>query len=76
MLPLVTGMLHPNSFTREGYQFVGWNTERDGSGVSYADEDEVTLSEDTVFYAQWEECIKITFRSAGSYYCMQKAIII
>ncbi len=58
--------LRPNSFTREGYQFVGWNTERDGSGTAYADEDEVTLSEDTVFYAQWEECIKITFRSAGS----------
>lgn len=29
--------LTANSFTREGYRFVGWNTKADGSGQSYTD---------------------------------------
>ena len=29
--------LTSNSFTREGYRFVGWNTKADGSGQSYTD---------------------------------------
>ncbi len=31
------GALHPNTFTRRGYIFIGWNTAPDGSGRSYPD---------------------------------------
>lgn len=48
--------LRKNSFGRTGYEFVGWNTEADGSGKSYGDEELVpSLSEDLTLYAQWTE---------------------
>ncbi|MGN0468683.1 MAG: CotH kinase family protein [Acutalibacteraceae bacterium] len=41
----------------DGYIFDGWNTERDGSGTSYAAGDSITLNgKTTVLYAQWEKC--------------------
>ena len=46
--------LTPNVFTREGYNFKGWNTAADGSGTPYADKEAVSLTEDTTLYAQWE----------------------
>ena len=42
-----------NPFTREKYTFNGWNTAADGSGTSYADGDNITLTADTTLYAQW-----------------------
>ena len=46
--------LNTNAFTREGYNFTGWNTAADGTGESYADGATVNLTEDTTLYAQWE----------------------
>ena len=42
--------------TREGYTFVGWNTEPDGSGTTYTAEDIVTLplTGVTRLYAMWK----------------------
>ena len=45
--------LTANTFTREGYDFVGWNTAADGSGEHYADEATVALSDNLTLYAQW-----------------------
>lgn len=39
--------------TRVGYNFVGWNTEADGSGTMYQPRDTFTITEDTVLYAIW-----------------------
>ena len=41
--------------TRDGYAFMGWNTEADGSGVSYKSEDYLTTTNQplTKLYAQW-----------------------
>lgn len=47
--------LNVNTFTREGFNFNGWNTVADGTGESYADGATVNLTEDTTFYAQWED---------------------
>lgn len=46
-----------NSFSREGYTFVGWNTKADGSGTSYADGASVTLYGPTTLYAEWTQSI-------------------
>lgn len=46
--------LNANSFTREGYNFTGWNTAADGTGTSYADGATVNLTENTTLYAQWQ----------------------
>ena len=47
--------LNENTFTREGYNFKGWNTAADGTGTSYADGATVNLTENTTLYAQWED---------------------
>ncbi len=51
-------VLTKNTFTREGYTFVGWNTKADGSGTTYADEEKVRNLTDeaggkVTLYAQW-----------------------
>ncbi|MGM9597272.1 MAG: InlB B-repeat-containing protein, partial [Eubacteriales bacterium] len=50
----VSFTLTGNTFTRTGYDFTGWNTEKDGSGTSYNDGAAVTFTSDTVLYAQWK----------------------
>ena len=50
-------VLNSNSFQRDGYIFVGWNTESDGSGTAYNNEQELkettALTQDIDLYAQW-----------------------
>ena len=52
--------LNANSFTREGYNFLNWNTAADGTGESYADGATVNLTENTTLYAQWEDNHSLT----------------
>ena len=52
--------LNANTFTREGYNFTGWNTAADGTGTSYADGATVNLTENTTLYAQWEDNHSLT----------------
>ena len=52
--------LSANSFTREGYNFLNWNTAADGTGDSYADGATVNLTENTTLYAQWEDNHSLT----------------
>ena len=52
--------LTKNTFTRTGYEFVGWNTKPDGKGTSYADGASVKNLCDVrwgeiILYAQWKE---------------------
>lgn len=43
-----------------GYKFVGWNTEKDGSGTSFLPGTKITLDKNTDLYAQWELVKKLT----------------
>ena len=50
--------LTANTFTRRSYSFAGWNTEANGSGTSYSDEQLVNNltsvdGAEVVLYAQW-----------------------
>ena len=53
-----TVTLTANPWQRDNYTFNGWNTSADGTGTSYADEEEVSnlasRDEAIVLYAQWE----------------------
>ena len=51
-----TGSLNPNTFTRPGYHFTGWNTMEDGTGMSVPNEysGEIPATSDITLYAQWE----------------------
>ena len=42
-----------NTFTKDGYDFTGWNTAADGSGSDYAEGATFTPSANTTLYAQW-----------------------
>ncbi len=47
-----------NTFVRENYTFIGWNTEADGSGKAYAAGAVVALTAENnteILYAQWKE---------------------
>jgi uncharacterized repeat protein (TIGR02543 family) len=64
--------LTTNSFTRTGYTFNGWNTNKDGNGTSYMNEASVkNLSNvengDVTLYAQWTaNSYAVTFDGNGS----------
>ena len=53
-------VLTANRFTRDGYEFAGWNTQADGTGTSYANETSVKNLTDVEngnvqLYAQWKK---------------------
>ena len=63
--------LNQNTFTKNDYAFASWNTERDGSGTSYADRQDFTAGEginNVTLYAQWADCVpnKICYKSNGA----------
>jgi uncharacterized repeat protein (TIGR02543 family) len=57
--------LTANTFTRTGYNFVGWNTAPDGSGTSYTDAAIYAFGVDPTFYAQWTAKPILTFDPNG-----------
>jgi len=50
----VTRNLKINTFNKTGYIFENWNRLPDGTGISYANREAVTISDDLSLYAQWE----------------------
>ena len=58
--------LTENTFTRTGYTFAGWNTQADGNGTSYADGEELSLTDNLTLYALWTiNTYKITAQVAN-----------
>ena len=60
--------LTANAFTRTGYQFMGWNTDKNGDGTAFKDEEKVNTSviiADVTLYAQWSKIFKIQYMSNG-----------
>ena len=58
--------LSANTFTRENYNYKNWNTAADGSGTTYENSQEITVSEGMTLYAQWEIITyTVTFESNG-----------
>ena len=54
----------PNTISKSGYRFVGWNTATDGSGDPYAVGDAV--SEDLTLYAQWAQEYSVSYANTGA----------
>ena len=60
-MPGDTAEVKECEFVLEGANFLGWNTQPDGSGTSYMPKDIVTVNgEDVVLYAQWDVPVQQT----------------
>ncbi|MBQ1998774.1 MAG: InlB B-repeat-containing protein, partial [Spirochaetales bacterium] len=44
----VSQNLQANTFARNCYNFIGWNSSADGSGTNYSNEESLTLNEETL----------------------------
>ena len=65
----VTILGNSGALVRSGYTFSGWNTEADGTGLSYEAGDTFTIdSEHVTLYAVWTPEVLITSVAAGSGY--------
>lgn len=42
-------------YIRDGYAFLGWNSQADGNGISYTPGGTYTFNSNTDLYAQWQE---------------------
>lgn len=50
--------LNANTFTRNGYEFVKWNTQSNGAGTSYNDKANISPTSDLTLYAHWDTYIE------------------
>lgn len=53
------------AFQKSGYAFSGWNTAADGSGESYDDGGQITVTSDVTLYAQWARVYTVTFKAGN-----------
>ncbi|WP_294429092.1 InlB B-repeat-containing protein [uncultured Treponema sp.] len=59
-----TKKLDINPFSKEGYVFVEWNSEPDGSGTEYyTDGQDSQFTKNTVLYAVWKKVYTVTFNA-------------
>lgn len=75
-----TAVLNKNTFNYDSYVFMGWNTEDDGSGISYKDSQEIfdlAYNNEVVnLYAQWRPYqVKINFYANGGMGTMDSIVI-
>ena len=56
-----------NTFSYDGYTFVGWNTEADGTGTSYSAGDSFVISSDSTLYAIWKDNSEETAKFTASF---------
>ena len=66
--PFVAGLpsnLNASSFTRAGYTCIGWATNADGSGDTYATQQSITITTGMTLYAQWQKNPIVTFDANG-----------
>ena len=64
-----TETLNSNTFIYTGYRFASWNTKADGTGNSYSDGGDFTVSEEKniTLYAQWVENDRYIISYANTY---------
>lgn len=55
---------------KTGYVFYGWNTQKDGSGVSYSAGSSFNVDSDITLYAQWKKIVyyTVTYDTDGGYF--------
>ena len=62
----VAKALTENAFEVSGKVFNGWNTQSDGSGNTYADGANISITQNTTLYAQWADVYAVSFMANGN----------
>lgn len=58
--------LTTNSFTKPGYTFTGWNTQANGSGTAYTNQEVYSFDLDLDLFAQWQPIsYNVTYDTQG-----------
>jgi uncharacterized repeat protein (TIGR02543 family) len=63
---LSSATLTPNSFTRSGFTFTGWNTDSNGNGTPYADGATYPFTSNVLLFAQWTQSPATTVPAANT----------
>ena len=68
--------LKGNTFIKDGFCFLWWNTEADGSGKSYFNGQHICFDEDLTLYAQWGILISedTTALTDGNRYTLNRSV--
>ena len=78
MFVYLSTTLNSNTFTRSGYEFIGWNTAANGSGTSYTNAQSVTnltTANSTIdLYAQWNQLAGVAVINGVYYPTLQAAV--
>lgn len=63
-LTVKKALVKENIYTRKGYEFIGWNTQADGKGISYQAGQYIPLVQEgiTYLYAQWKKVCSYTIQ--------------
>ena len=56
-------VIEDQGYTNAGFAFAGWNTERNGTGAAYQNNDTIFMSGDINLYAQWTKLSSIVYHS-------------
>ena len=69
----ISQKLSKNTFTRNGYDFVGWTTNADGTGTSYTNEQSISITGNKTLYAKWKvKEFTVTFNANGGSGSMER----
>ena len=67
--------LNKNTFTREGYLFLGWGSSASSAYNAYSDEGQITTAANRTLYARWAKAITITFDAGEGFGTMEPQIV-
>lgn len=59
-------VLDKESLAKLGYNFIGWNTQADGKGISYKVNEEFSIDQNIILYAQWQKVAEVYEISAAT----------
>lgn len=54
-------VLGQQEVSKDGYRFMGWNTQQDGNGETYQEKGTFVIAKNTILYAKWEKVYKVTY---------------
>ena len=57
----VTVQGNTGGLERNGFGFTEWNTVSDGTGIALSEDDQIQITDNLVFWAQWGEIFSVTY---------------